>query len=47
MKVPLQDMAAGVRLLMVIIAAAGLVWLVSLWLGTPRTFNTKVHDEGS
>jgi hypothetical protein len=33
----LQDMAAGIRLLMVIIAAAGLVWLVSLWLGKPST----------
>jgi hypothetical protein len=31
----LQDMAAGIRLLMVIIAAAGLVWLVSLWMGKP------------
>jgi hypothetical protein len=32
----LQDMAAGIRLLMVIIAAAGLVWLVSMWLGKPK-----------
>jgi hypothetical protein len=31
----MQDLAAGVRLLMVIIAAAGLVWLVSLWVGKP------------
>ncbi|HUQ89369.1 MAG TPA: HupE/UreJ family protein [Vicinamibacterales bacterium] len=29
----LQDMAAGIRLLMVIIAAAGLVWVVSVWMG--------------
>ena len=43
----LQDMAAGVRLLMVIIGAAGLVWLVSNWLGSPRGFDTKVQDEGS
>ena len=43
----LQDIAAGLRLLMVIIAAAGLVWLVSLWLGSPRRFSTKVQDEGS
>jgi divalent metal cation (Fe/Co/Zn/Cd) transporter len=43
----LQDMAAGVRLIMVIIAAGGLVWLVSLWLGSPRTFNAKVQDERS
>ena len=33
----LQDLAAGVRLLMVIVAAAGLVWLVSLWLGKPTS----------
>ena len=32
----LQDMAAGIRLLMVILAAAGLVWLASLWIGKPR-----------
>jgi len=31
----LQDMAKGIRLLMVIVAAAGLVWLVSLWTGRP------------
>jgi hypothetical protein len=31
----LQDVAAGLRLVMVIIAAAGLVWLVSLWIGRP------------
>lgn len=43
----LQDMAAGIRLLMVIIAAAGLVWLVSNWLGSTRGFNTKVQDERS
>jgi hypothetical protein len=43
----LQDMAAGIRLLMVIIAAAGLVWLVSNWLGSTPGFNTKVQDEGS
>ena len=33
----LQDLAASVRLLMVIVAAAGLVWLVSLWLGQPTS----------
>jgi hypothetical protein len=32
----LQDMAAGVRLLMVIVAAAGLMWLMSLWIGKSR-----------
>ena len=31
----LRDMAAGIRLLMVIVVAAGLVWLVSLWVGKP------------
>jgi len=31
----LQDIAAGIRLLMVIIGAAGLVWLLSLWIGKP------------
>ena len=29
----LQDMAAGIRLLMVILVAAGLVWLVNTWIG--------------
>jgi hypothetical protein len=43
----MQDIAVGIRLLMVIIAAAGVVWLVSLALGSPRTFGTKVQDEGS
>jgi hypothetical protein len=33
----LQDLAAGVRLLMVIVAAAGLVWLLSLWIGKPTS----------
>jgi hypothetical protein len=31
----LQNLASGIRLLMVIIAAAGMVWVVSLWLGRP------------
>jgi len=31
----LQDMAAGIRLLMVILAAAGAVWFISTWLGRP------------
>ncbi len=31
----LGGVAAGLRLLMVIVAAAGLVWLVSLWIGKP------------
>jgi hypothetical protein len=32
----LQDAAAAVRLLMVIVAAAGLMWLMSLWIGKSR-----------
>ena len=43
----LEDMAKGIRLLMVIVAAAGLVWLISLWAGSKREFNTPVHNEGS
>jgi hypothetical protein len=41
----LQSVAAGIRLLMVIIAAAGLVWLVNLWLGSPRGFDTTARPE--
>ena len=36
----LQDMVVGIRLLMVIVAAAGLVWLVSLWIGKPKDDTT-------
>jgi hypothetical protein len=43
----LQDMAAGIRLLMVVIAAAGLVWLASLWMGSKGSFDTKAQDEPS
>jgi hypothetical protein len=43
----LSGLAASIRLLMVVIAAAGLVWLVSLWTGSPRGFDTKVRHEGS
>ena len=43
----LQDMAAGIRLLMVVIGAAGLVWLVSLWMGSKGSFDTKAQDEPS
>ena len=43
----LQDMAALIRLLMVVIAAAGLVWVAALWLGSARGFQTKVPHEGS
>ena len=43
----LQDLAAAIRLLMVIVAAAGLVWLVSLWMGSAQQFRTKVHGDGS
>ncbi|HYE85686.1 MAG TPA: HupE/UreJ family protein, partial [Vicinamibacterales bacterium] len=31
----IEGLATGVRLLMVVVGAAGLVWLVSLWLGKP------------
>lgn len=43
----MTGVAAGLRLLMVIIAAAALMWLVSLWIGSPREFNSKVQGEGS
>jgi hypothetical protein len=43
----LQDIAAGMRLLMVIIAAAGLMWLVSLWLGKPSTSLSTASDPGA
>jgi hypothetical protein len=42
-----QDMVAGIRLLMVVIAAAGLVWLASLWMGSKGSFDTKAQDEPS
>ncbi len=37
----LTDAVVYVRLLMVIVAAGGLVWLVSLWLGKPSTSPSK------
>lgn len=37
----LTDAVLFVRLLMVIVAAAGLVWLVSLWIGKPRIESTS------
>jgi hypothetical protein len=40
----LQDMAAGIRLLMVIIAAGGLVWLVSLLLGKPSNARSTASN---
>jgi hypothetical protein len=43
----LQDMAAGVRLLMVILAAAGLVWLVSLWTGRPLATESSPSSDAS
>ena len=36
-----------IRLLMVIVAAAGLVWLVNSLIGSSRGFRTKVPHEGS
>lgn len=35
--------AAGLRLLMVIVAAAALVWLVSLWIGRPKDSDAPTH----
>ena len=43
----LGDAAAALRLLMVIVAAAGLVWLMSIWMGSQRRFNTNVQRDGS
>ena len=43
----LGDIAAAMRLLMVIVLAAFLVWLLSLWIGSPRPFPTKVQNERS
>ena len=37
----LTDAVMFVRLLMVVVAAAGLVWLVNLWLGKPSTEPSK------
>jgi hypothetical protein len=42
--ISLDGLAAAVRLLMVIVAAAGLMWVISLWIGSPRSFDTKVQD---
>jgi hypothetical protein len=36
----MTGVAAGLRLLMVVVAAAGLVWLVSLWIGKPKEVST-------
>jgi hypothetical protein len=43
----LADIAALMRLLMVIVAAAGLVWLLNLWLGSSRRFSTEVQNDSS
>ncbi len=43
----MTGVAAGLRLLMVIIAAAGLVWLVSLAIGSPRELTQKAQNKGS
>lgn len=42
-----SDLAGFVRLAMVIVAAAFLMWLMSLWIGSSRRFRTEVPDEGS
>jgi hypothetical protein len=41
--ITMQGTAAAIRLLMVIIAAAGLVWLVSLWIGRPSEAPEAPH----
>jgi hypothetical protein len=41
------DAAAFLRLLMVIVAAAFAVWLLRLWVGSPRGFSTEVRHDGS
>lgn len=53
-EVTLTGIASGLRLLMVIVAAAGLVWLLSMLVGTgvrnegsSRRFGTGVRHEGS
>jgi hypothetical protein len=43
----LADAAAFMRLLMVIVAAAGLAWALRLWIGSSRRFQTEVPHEGS
>jgi hypothetical protein len=43
----LQDMAAGVRLLMVVLVAAGLVWLVSLRAGRSVTTGSSPSTDAS
>jgi hypothetical protein len=41
----LADAASFLRLLMVIVAAAGLMWLLRLWIGSSRWFNKEVPHE--
>jgi hypothetical protein len=41
----LADLAALLRLLMVIVAAAGLVWLLSLWIGKPSADASKTPSK--
>ncbi len=43
----LADIAAMMRLLMVIVAAAGAVWLISLWLGKPRAEGASHEAPGT
>jgi hypothetical protein len=40
----LADAAAFLRLLMVVVAAAGAVWLLTLWIGKPRTSTGTPHE---
>ena len=43
----LADAASFLRLLMVIVAAAGAVWLLNVWVGSSRGFRTEVPGDGS
>ena len=45
--IDLSDVASYMRLAMVIVAAAFLMWLMSLWIGSSRRFRTMVPHEGS
>ena len=44
--ISLDGLATAVRLLMVIIAAAAVMWLISLWLGSTQRLKTPLHGDG-
>ena len=45
--IEMTDVAAFMRLAMVIVGAAFLMWLMSLWIGGSRRFRTTVPHDGS